>query len=41
MLLPRAALAGLGDDVTVEADAVLDGVPLTGCTVETNLAPAR
>lgn len=41
VLIPPAALAGLGDDVTVEADAVLDGVPLTGCTVGTSLAPAR
>jgi Mce-associated membrane protein len=41
VLIPPAALEGLGDEVTVEADAVLDGAPLPGCTVETTLAPTR
>ena len=41
VLLPPAALAGLGAEVTVEVDAVLNGSPLPGCAVQTTLAPAR
>lgn len=41
VLIPPAALEGLGDEVTVDADAVLDGALLPGCTIRTNLAPAR
>jgi Mce-associated membrane protein len=41
VLLPPAALAGLGDEVTVETNAVLNGSPLPSCTVRTTLAPAR